>query len=80
LDKSRPPIPWEQVCEAGIAVTPGASPVNTSTKGVKAVDSGNLGDFQKRLGKSAGKKVSIVLEENGEKERYTFTVPRDEVK
>ena len=79
LDRFRTPITWRKLAapESGVA---GGLPPGNGTKIVKDADSGNIDDFQKRLEKSAGKKVSVVVEENGEKQRFTFTVPREDVK
>ncbi len=79
LNPSRPPIPWKTSSKPVPGLSGNLS-LGSGTKGVSEDHSGSLGDFQKRLGKSAGRKVSIVVEEDGEQERFVFTVPRDEVK
>src|SRR5882672_12745218 len=48
-------------------------PVSTESKGT--VTRG-FEEFTKRLEKSAGKKVTVVVEEDGQENKFTFTVPR----
>jgi hypothetical protein len=48
-------------------------PVSTE---VKAAAPRGFEDFTRRLEKSAGKKVTVVMQEDGQESRFTFTVPR----
>jgi len=80
LDKTRKPTPWRILSNAPESAITGNGTLGAETKIVKDAASGNIADFQKRLGKSAGRKVSIVVEENGEQEKFSFVVPRDEAK
>ena len=41
---------------------------------------GTLDDFKKRLEKSAGKTVTVVLQEDGRENRFTFSVSRNALK
>jgi S1-C subfamily serine protease len=52
-------------------------PVSTESKG--AVSRG-FEELTRRLEKSAGKKVTVVVEEDGQEHKFTFTVPRRALK
>ena len=75
LNVSEPPVTWEQLATASPA--PPASltksrPAIENASEVKA-DAGNFAAFQKRLGDSAGKSVTIVLQEAGRTNIFNFT-------
>jgi S1-C subfamily serine protease len=52
-------------------------PVSTESKG--SVTRG-FEEFTRRLEKSAGKKVTVLVQEDGQENKFTFTVPRRSLK
>jgi S1-C subfamily serine protease len=52
-------------------------PVSTESK--ETVTRG-FGEFTKRLEKSVGKKVTVLVQEDGQEHKFTFTVPRHKLK
>jgi len=81
LNVSRPPVNWEQLA-AGNPVPPAKltdlHPANDMTVGEQG-DSGTFAAFQKRLMNSVGKSVTVVVEEGGQTNRFTFTVEKQEL-
>lgn len=76
LNVSGPSMTWEQLGTAGPAPTASLTkshPTIEKAAEMKA-NAGNFAAFQKRLGDSAGKSVTVVLQEAGQTNIYNFTV------
>jgi hypothetical protein len=46
----------------------------------ESVSAGNFSDFKSRLEKSAGKTVTVVIQDGTEESTFTFTVPSEPAK
>jgi Trypsin-like peptidase domain len=83
LNVSSKPIAWDHLSfTARPPIAPrrvkADRPVSTETKGGAAGSAlpGGFEDFTKRLQKSAGKNVTVVVQEDGKQSTFTFTVPQ----
>jgi hypothetical protein len=57
------------------STTNSASEVGVSAER-KDVPSSDFSDLTRRLSQSAGKKVTVVVQEDGQESKFNFTVPR----
>lgn len=77
LNVTNPPMTWEQLAAAN-PVPPAAgltkSCLTTDNAVAEKNETGDFAAFQKRLGESAGKPVTIEVQEAGRTNRFTFTV------
>ena len=75
LDANAPVIPWEMLA---LSTRPPITPRAASTK-VAAKDDRHqtpgFDDFARRLERSSGKRVTVVVQEDGKENKYTFIVP-----
>jgi len=80
LDPNAPVIPWETLA---LSARPPIAPRAASTK-VAAKDDRNQApgfeDFARRLERSTGKRVTVVVHEDGKENKYTFVVPPKKLK
>lgn len=83
LNVSLRATPWEQLATtkrpalAARSVESGSPGSQAMTENVSA---GSLDDFKKRLEKSVGKKITVVVQEDEQVNKFTFTVPRKGLK
>jgi S1-C subfamily serine protease len=80
LDANAPVIPWETLA---LSARPLIAPRAASTK-VAAKDDRNQApgfeDFSRWLARSTGKRVTVVVHEDGKESKYTFVVPPQTLK
>lgn len=77
LDSSRTPAPWSSNPPA-LRRTPSSPGTGTPVRGDVPAASGREGgfaDFQRRLEELAGRRLTVILQDGGEGERFTFEVP-----
>lgn len=79
LSASSRPLSWKQLA-AKVHPAPPTREVESHTINrklpVENVAAGNLIDFKKRLSQSAGKPVTVTVQDDGATSTYSFTVPR----
>ena len=78
LKASAPPMSWAQLAATERpAATASATHSRTATEKalVAGATAGSFAEFQKRLRDSAGKTVTVVIQEEGRTNLFTFTVP-----
>jgi S1-C subfamily serine protease len=80
LNPARLLTPWEQL--AAKSPTPAAVSSVESSRRVSAgmAEGGNFDEFKMRLHGAAGKAVTVILQEDGQQRKFTFTVPREGLK
>jgi S1-C subfamily serine protease len=80
LDHSRAPKTWAQLAASGRPALPARvveSHHVSSQLSVGRGAAGGLVGYQQRLAQSAGKPVTVIVQEGGQTNKYTFTVPRN---
>lgn len=78
LDPKAPAIPWQKLT---LNARPPAAPQTAPSKAaVKDDTRQGFDDFAKRLERSTGKRVTVVVQEDGKENTYIFTVPRGALK
>jgi S1-C subfamily serine protease len=83
LNATLDPTPWERLVSTNRPTQPAKLSESRSSVGSPAksdVPVGTLDDLKKRLEKSAGRTVTVVVEEDGRENRFTFSVPRNALK
>jgi S1-C subfamily serine protease len=75
LNASRLAISWEELAAASPSPASATSVESSRRVSAGVTESGNLDEFKRRLEGAVGKTVTVVLQEDGQQSKFTFTVP-----
>jgi len=76
LEVKRPAVPWSDLSKsAGLSPARGSEASSLAARGTNGNGNGGLAELKARLEQSKGKPVTVILRENGQEEKYSFTVP-----